>query len=187
MKKIFQKQAFIYCLVCVLCLAFTAISFEMVVVSANDNGGESTFPKWDVNQDGTVNILDLVLVGQNLGSQNLQADVNEDGTVNVLDLVLVAKHFGESTTEVVEPPEMMGPGHIYWAETAAGKIRRANLDGSDIRDIVAGSDHPGDLTLDIAGGKLYWTGGTNIKRANLDERTLKLWLMEKENLLRVKG
>ena len=36
----------------------------------------------DVNQDGTVNILDLVLVGQNLGQKppsEPRADVNKDG------------------------------------------------------------------------------------------------------------
>ena len=52
----------------------------------------------DVNQDGTINILDLVLVGRNLGQKppsNPRADVNQDGQVNVLDLVLVAERLGE--------------------------------------------------------------------------------------------
>ena len=52
----------------------------------------------DVNQDGIVNILDLVLVGQNLGQKppsDPRADVNNDGQVNVLDLVLVAERLGE--------------------------------------------------------------------------------------------
>ena len=53
----------------------------------------------DVNQDGTINILDLVLVGQNLG-QKPPSPIQErmlikDGQVNVLDLVLVAEHLGE--------------------------------------------------------------------------------------------
>ena len=51
-------------------------------------------PNGDVNQDGTVNILDLVLVAQHLGQKppsNPSADVNNDGQVNVLDLVLVAE------------------------------------------------------------------------------------------------
>ena len=55
---------------------------------------------WDVNEDGKVNILDLVLVAQNMGkptSVNSRADVNGDGNVNILDLVLVAQHFGAST------------------------------------------------------------------------------------------
>ena len=52
----------------------------------------------DVNNDGTVNILDLVLVGQNLGQKppsDPRADVNNDGQVNVLDLVFVAERLGE--------------------------------------------------------------------------------------------
>ena len=55
----------------------------------------------DVNGDGQVNILDLVLVAQDLGtpvSVNSRTDVNGDGTVNILDLVLVAQHLGESIT-----------------------------------------------------------------------------------------
>ena len=52
----------------------------------------------DVNRDGSVNILDLVLVAQDFGQKipaNPRADVNKDGQVNVLDLVLVARALGE--------------------------------------------------------------------------------------------
>ena len=52
----------------------------------------------DVNQDGTVNILDVILVAQSLGQKspsNPKTDVNKDGQVNVLDLVLVAEQLGE--------------------------------------------------------------------------------------------
>ena len=44
----------------------------------------------DVNGDGVVNILDLTLVAQALGTDGLEADVNGDGVVNVFDLVFVA-------------------------------------------------------------------------------------------------
>lgn len=47
-------------------------------------------PSYDLNRDGLVNILDLVLVSQNFGQAHPQADVNGDGTVNILDLVAVA-------------------------------------------------------------------------------------------------
>ena len=47
----------------------------------------------DVNGDGIVNILDLILVAQGIGTGDLTADVNEDGVVNVFDLVFVADQF----------------------------------------------------------------------------------------------
>ena len=58
---------------------------------------EPTGLKEDVNADGSVNIVDLVLVASNLGKtgQNT-ADVNDDGQVNIVDLVLVAGALGAS-------------------------------------------------------------------------------------------
>ena len=50
----------------------------------------------DVNGDGQVNILDLVVVSSSLGEPVLSdnpADVNEDGQINILDLVEVAGAF----------------------------------------------------------------------------------------------
>ena len=48
----------------------------------------------DVNGDGAVNILDLVVVAQAFGKDGLQGDVNGDGVVNVFDLVFVAGAIG---------------------------------------------------------------------------------------------
>lgn len=47
----------------------------------------------DVNEDGVVNILDLVAVASGFGKN--VPDVNGDGVVNVLDLVAVANAFGQ--------------------------------------------------------------------------------------------
>ena len=55
---------------------------------------------------------------------------------------------------------------MYW--TSAGRIQRANLDGSNIEDLVTGLDWARDLALDVAGGKMYWTNTGRIQRANLD-------------------
>ena len=47
----------------------------------------------DVNKDGVVNILDLTLVAQAIGTGLAEGDVNGDGVVNVFDLVFVANQF----------------------------------------------------------------------------------------------
>ena len=54
----------------------------------------------DANNDGVVNILDLVAVSGQLGQtgDGLSGDVNDDGVVNILDLVAVSARFGETTT-----------------------------------------------------------------------------------------
>ena len=53
----------------------------------------------DVNKDGVVNILDLVVVassfGQSVSEDGNPADVNEDGVINIIDLVKVAGAFGK--------------------------------------------------------------------------------------------
>ena len=54
----------------------------------------------DVNRDGHVNVLDMILVSRHFGedaSVNPQADVNRDGVINIQDLILVSQHLGEST------------------------------------------------------------------------------------------
>ena len=63
------------------------------------------FP-WDINNDGIVDIRDLILVSSNFGVESPahpKADVNKDGKVNILDLLLVASHFGESRTPAAPP------------------------------------------------------------------------------------
>ena len=62
----------------------------------------------DVNGDGNVNILDLVLVAYDLGNTgaNLAADVSGDGVVNILDLVLVAGMFGDGAAAPSAHPQV---------------------------------------------------------------------------------
>jgi outer membrane protein assembly factor BamB len=52
---------------------------------------------WDVNQDGWVNVLDIIRVGQHFGESGaagwIREDVNKDGVVNVLDLIMIGQHF----------------------------------------------------------------------------------------------
>jgi sugar lactone lactonase YvrE len=65
---------------------------------------------------------------------------------------------------------------MYWTDASGGpgggnRIRRANLDGSQIEDLVTtGVESPRGIALDIVGGKMYWTDSATdkIQRANLD-------------------
>ena len=51
----------------------------------------------DVNEDGVVSILDLVIVGSNLGQTGENAaDVNGDGIVDIVDLVKVSGALGNT-------------------------------------------------------------------------------------------
>ena len=80
---------------------FSSISGEVIpAVSPNITITVGEYPPWDVNQDGRVSVVDLVLVAKDLGSDvsaNLRTDVNRDGVINIQDLILVAQHLGESS------------------------------------------------------------------------------------------
>jgi hypothetical protein len=64
--------------------------------------GIHIIPIGDVNQDGTVNILDLTLIAISFGSSvgsplyNPYADIDGIGTINISDLVACALHFGQT-------------------------------------------------------------------------------------------
>ena len=101
MKRLTIKLLIICVIVSIgLYIGFTALRVGQNATAEEESTNETP---WDVNQDSIVNVLDLVLVGQNFGTANPVADVNGDGTVNILDLVLVAQHFGETIPEVTEP------------------------------------------------------------------------------------
>ena len=54
----------------------------------------------DVNRDGRVSILDLILIAQQLGrrvSAGTAVDLNRDGVVSILDLILAAQAIGGTT------------------------------------------------------------------------------------------
>jgi hypothetical protein len=59
----------------------------------------AAYPRWDVNEDGIVNILDITLVGQNIGTSaesSPRCDVNQDGLINILDLTVIGQNFGKT-------------------------------------------------------------------------------------------
>ena len=54
-------------------------------------------PPTDINQDGEINVLDLIMVANaiNQEGEDIKEDINKDGVVGILDLVLVSNALGE--------------------------------------------------------------------------------------------
>ncbi len=62
---------------------------------------------------------------------------------------------------------------MYWSDPGTKKIHRADLDGSNVEDVILRTlGSPVQIALDLAGGKMYWTDvwedERKIQRANLD-------------------
>ena len=60
---------------------------------------------------------------------------------------------------------------LYWINSR-GKILRSNLNGKHIKTLVKNLDNLYGITLDVEGGKLYWTEGLSIRRANLNGKNI---------------
>jgi len=59
---------------------------------------------------------------------------------------------------------------MYWTRGSApvGEICRSDLDGSNLQCCVTtGSGNVSGIAVDVARGKVYWTEGQEIYRANL--------------------
>ena len=65
----------------------------------------------DVNRDGQVSVLDLILISRQLGkrvSAGSPVDLNSDGVVSILDLILAAQNLGKTTTPAAPAIEAAG-------------------------------------------------------------------------------
>ncbi len=145
----------------------------------------------DVNNDGRVDISDALIVviysldherGITVPNQGDIAlgDVNRDMRVDLFDALLILTYLtdpsdpslpagiGEPIAPTEETPKM------YWTGHDVNKIRRADLDGSNLQDLVTTGAYSAGLALDADGGKMYWTdvGSARIQRADLDGSNL---------------
>ena len=97
-----------------------------ITVEFDHSDAESAPITADVNNDGSVNVLDLVVIASELGNTgtNLAVDVNGDGVVNILDLVLVAGMFdGAAAAPAAQPqvPETLTAVEVQgWLTDARG-------------------------------------------------------------------
>ena len=141
----------------------------------------------DVDNNGRVNVADALLVllysvdpstvMPDDGDIAL-GDVNADGGVDATDAWLIAGYsinpsdprLPPGIGALVGPTAVTAPTKIYWVDRGTDKLQRANLDGSQVEDLVTGLGDPAGVALDMAGGKVYWTDwdSDKIQRANLD-------------------
>ena len=89
---------------------------------------------WDVNDDGIVDIQDLLLVSNSFEAETFEypkVDVNKDGSVDIIDLLLVASHLGESSN-VAAPSSLSLPlQHVDKIEQLLAEAHLAD-DGSNV-------------------------------------------------------
>ncbi|RKU05505.1 hypothetical protein C6501_19830 [Candidatus Poribacteria bacterium] len=90
---------------------------------------------WDINNDGIVDLQDLVLISNNFGAEipdNPKVDVNKDGSVDIIDLLIVAAHLGESTNMATPPTHTnILPIHLNLLDKRLTEAHLMN-DGSDV-------------------------------------------------------
>ena len=100
----------------------------------------------DVNRDGVVSILDLILVARQLGKRvpaNSPVDVNRDGVVSILDLILVSQGIGNTTAPAA--PVALNPNLI-------GVIGTESVDAATIEAWIAQARLEDDGSLSFKQG-----------------------------------
>jgi hypothetical protein len=79
------------------------VYLDSAIISTTYNGPRP-FPRWDINQDGIVDMYDVSIVCFSFGSTpqssnwNPAADINSDEHIDIRDVVIVAMHYGEQYT-----------------------------------------------------------------------------------------
>ena len=106
----------------------------------------------DVNRDGRVSILDLILIARELGKRvpaNSPVDLNRDGVVSILDLILAAQAIGTTTTPAA--PVALNPDLI-------GAVGAESVDAATIEAWIA------QARLEDDGSLAFKQGIENLER-----------------------
>jgi sugar lactone lactonase YvrE len=149
------------------------------------------------------------------GTATLMSGTGEDCTGSIKRANLDGSNVEGVWTGLCGPAGIaldIAAGKVYWTEwgvatapvftsvsdepTCPGKVRRANLDGSDgIEDLVENLCRPLDIAVDVDEGKMYWSSGRvyahsqlantiscKIQRANLNGSGVQTLLDENDGL-----
>ena len=141
-------------------LALTPVSRakfpHFIVYSADTEGGSSGAPVFLHGGTGVIALHHAGINNRNTGEPLYNAG-------NLMSHIVP-----EIEQYLPEPPVMV---YMYWTDTGTDKVQRANLDGSNIEDIITtGLRTPTSIAVDLEGGKIYWTdsGTDKIQRSDFD-------------------
>jgi len=138
-------------------LMLSILIFTSIFVSANA----------DVNEDGMVDIDDLVAVAGDFGKTsgfNPLADTDTNGVIDIFDVVYVASRFG-----TVEPPPPTLNGNLVYADSLSPSDIQAAVDSASSGDtvILPEGDYSGfDSTV-------YVPNGISMKGQGVDRTILR--------------
>lgn len=123
-----------------------------------------------------------IVPGRNLIPHLIQR-ANLDGS-EVEDFVVIPRRVFDE----IDIDFDMAERKIYWTEDdePKGRISRANLDGSSHEIVlILDDDHifyPESIAIDDEAGKMYWSGGSSLRRANLDGSEIEEIAIDMESL-----
>ena len=163
-------------------------NFRLNTTVQNQGIGESdsTALRYYRSSDATISGSDAEVGTDSVSSLN--ADGTETGNISLTAPLAAGTYYygvcvdsvaGESDTNnncsqsvtiTVQQPAGTSVS-MYWTDWDTNKIQRANLDGSNVEDLVTtGLGSPYGIALDVAAGKMYWAdaGLAKIQRANLN-------------------
>jgi len=58
---------------------------------------------------------------------------------------------------LIIPQTVWSQTYIYYVNSGANKIQRADLDGTNLTDVINVSNGTIDVAVDATNGKIYWT------------------------------
>jgi len=157
---------------------------EIVVCNFRCAGLVSQILAFNVAEALTLNSRsDQIFWSDTLGGQIWRANLDGSEAVGILcdqepcENGFVVDDFSEPLSLAADPNR----SHIYWTDGGSDRIRRANLDGSEVENLICrescsggvvfeGIDRPVSIALDLTEGRIYWTEplSSYINRANLN-------------------
>ena len=103
----------------------------------------------------------------------LTITVSDGNLIDIINVTVNVTNMADDAANVPNTADDAVSGifpYVYWTDSWACKIQRANLSGANIEDLVP-QVCPSKIAVDIDRGKMYWTESTllsKIRRANLD-------------------